>query len=63
MAVKDILETIYDANRYQIERENDSEVVLQEKSTLITTIVKSLNVCGKVFITSPPTMSNLMMRS
>ncbi|HFI0429528.1 TPA: type III restriction-modification system endonuclease [Streptococcus suis] len=27
VAVKDILETIYDANRYQIERENDSEVV------------------------------------
>ncbi|MET3634176.1 type III restriction-modification system endonuclease [Streptococcus porcorum] len=27
VAVKGILETIYDANRYQIERENDSEVV------------------------------------
>ncbi len=27
VAVKDILETIYDANRYKIERENDSEVV------------------------------------
>ncbi|HFI0067545.1 TPA: DEAD/DEAH box helicase family protein [Streptococcus suis] len=27
VAVKDILESIYDANRYQIERENDSEVV------------------------------------
>ncbi|MGV3053834.1 type III restriction-modification system endonuclease [Streptococcus hyovaginalis] len=27
VAVKDILESIYDVNRYQIERENDSEVV------------------------------------